>query len=196
MRSPGSPGLWSRGSRKSEQEHLEHLKTTLQFPSDHEKDEEATETQPLLGVEDTFSKSTKRKQKYSTLNLDSLGMPFQERLARAQILLDMDRQSWISKKITEFLEDPDSSACALYYYYGISSFTLFGMIFAFLPALNVELTTEFKDIIDVAIDSILLTETVIRFICYPSLGAIFAGEQRWENLIDCTSALPVILLAS
>ena len=162
---------------------------------------EAMESTPLLRVEDDRDRDRDRKRgkhnsRYSTLNLEGIGIPFQERLARAQILLEMDsKQSWLSRKITEFLEDPDSSMFALYYFYGISVFTLLGMFFAFLQTLSIELEPAYKDLIDIVIDSILLTETIIRFACYPHFGAIFTGEQRWENLIDCTSALPVILLA-
>eukprot|EP00439_Symbiodinium_sp_Y106_P086722 s721_g35.t1 len=155
-------------------------------------DAEAMESLPLLKVE---KEDRHKRNKYSTLNLESMGIPFQERLARAQIPLEIySKQSWMSKAVTDFLEDPDSSTFASYYFYGISIFTLLGMLFAFLPALNIELASAYKDLINILIDSILLAETVIRFLCYPHAAMIFSGEQRWENLIDCASALPVLLL--
>ncbi|CAE7569392.1 Dnajc2 [Symbiodinium sp. KB8] len=154
---------------------------------------EAMESLPLLKVEKAEDRH--KRHKYSTLNLEGMGIPFQERLARAQIPLEIySKQSWMSKAVTDFLEDPDSSTFASSYFYGISIFTLLGMLFAFLPALNIELASAYKDLINVLIDSILLAETVIRFLCYPHAAMIFSGEQRWENLIDCASALPVLLL--
>ena len=132
-------------------------------------------------------------RKYTSLNMEALGIPFQERIARAQLELGLDsKQSAMSKLITDFLEDPDSSLFAFYYSNGITIFTILGVFFSFLPALNIEIANQ--DLIDFFIDLVLVTETAIRFIFHPNYSLIITGEQRFENMIDCCSAIPLVLI--
>ncbi|CAK9002180.1 unnamed protein product [Durusdinium trenchii] len=147
---------------------------------------QAMESQPLLKGKDA-------RKKFNSLNMESIGIPFQERLARAQIALELDSQSATSKRITEFLEDPDSSRLAGYYSYGITIFTSLGLLFSFLPAVSISVDN--RDYVDFFIDLVLFAETAVRFFFYPNYWAIITGEQRFENMIDCCSAVPLILIA-
>ncbi len=165
----------------------------------------AMESLPLLdslemetGVQQKHGKDVKKSkvQKYTSLNMESLGIPFQERIARAQLALGIDsKQSAMSKLITDFLEDSESSPFALYYSYGFTIFTILGVVFSFLLALNIQVPNQ--DLINFFIDLVLLTETLVRFIFYPNgYLAIITGEHCFENMIDCCSAIPVMLIDS
>eukprot|EP00931_Biecheleriopsis_adriatica_P117582 TRINITY_DN93083_c0_g1_i1.p1 TRINITY_DN93083_c0_g1~~TRINITY_DN93083_c0_g1_i1.p1 ORF type:complete len:558 (-),score=129.52 TRINITY_DN93083_c0_g1_i1:29-1663(-) len=138
--------------------------------------------------------SSKDKLQEMLPNMDATtleGLTFQEKLARAQEGLSRNkvRQTWLSKVVTEFLEDSESSPAAEFYSVSMTTFTLFAIIIGFLPAVHIVIPNPTRDILDIVIDTLLLAESVVRLMFYPTPSIFFT--ESWENVIDFMSALPL-----
>ena len=119
---------------------------------------------------------------------DSKG--FQQKLEQAQqgMAAQKPQQSWAVKVVTTFLEDAESSMAAAYYNSGFTLFNVFAIVVGLLPL--ADMTIPNAATVDIVIDSLLLTEIIVRFTFCPAYHAFFSNLS---NIVDFLSGLPLLL---
>jgi len=120
-------------------------------------------------------------------------LTFKERLELAQEDMARGRapQMWISKQVTAFLEDPESSPAATCYYKMIVWFNVFAIVVGLLPFADIQIPAPYAEELDMFIDAILFLEIFLRGITCPSYALFFASTK---NLIDLLSVGPLVAI--
>jgi len=109
------------------------------------------------------------------------------KIARESIHASQAEPSWMVKIVTAFLDDPDSSTAAWFYSHFMVAFSVFAIMVGLLPYVGLEIPRNGE----VAIDSILCAEILIRAMFCSSLSSFLENSA---NLVDSLSAVPLTVI--